>query len=511
MDQGQTGPAESQPKRGGVLTLLMNQSGDPPSFDLHQESGSAAMESAGPAYENLVAFNPANPREVIPELAEGWNLSADGLVYTFHLQRGIVFHNTNFFTSADAKFSLERVINPPGGTASPRRSTFLAVASIETPDDYTLRIVLKRPNPSLLVNLAQGWMAVYDKEWVESNGQDAPKKELMGTGPFRFKEYLPGSYILVERNPDYWQSGVPDLAGIKTLVVPDFSTRTAAFRTRQVDIARLYAQDAKQLEQELGDQIRIAVQPSPSFGALYMNTTRAPFDKLAVRQALNLAINRYEAVQVLAQGEGDIGGYMMPGGAWALSQEEVARFPGYARDKAPDLTKARNLLSQAGYPKGFTTEILTRNGRSFVDTAVLLQDQLRQLGVTATIVPVETVIANQRADRGEFQLLTWGHEFALDDPDAVYGEFYICQGARNWSRLCLQEFDALYERQSQEVDSAKRLALVQEMERKAVPEVSKIITHWNRRFDGIWGYVKNYVQHPSPFTNVRYRQVWLDR
>ena len=494
-----------------MLSVLMNQSGDPISFDLHQESGSATMETAGPIYENLVAFDAGDPTKIVGELAESWSFSADGRTMSIALRKGVRFQNGDAFTSADAKFSLERVISPPRGVVSPRGPAFAAVDRIDAPDEYTLRITLKRPNSSLIANLAQGWMAVYSKKWVEAKSQDIPKTELNGTGPFRLKTYLPGNNFEVERSADYWRFNVPYLDGVKTLIVPDFSTRVAAFRTGQVHIERLFAADAKQLKTDLGQQITVVEQSAPSFGALYMNTRRAPFDNPLVRQAVNLAVDRYQGVQVLAQGGGDIGGYMMPGGAWALPTEEIAKLPGYAKDKAPDIAKAIDLLKQAGYPSGFPSDLVTRTGQTNVATATLMQDQLKKIGISATIVPIDSATATGRANAGEFQLLTWGHEFALDDPDAVYGEFYACDGVRNWSRLCSSEFDALYQQQSQELDPFKRHALVQQMERLGIPLGGKIVTHWNHRIDGMWSYVKNYVQHPSPFTNVRYREVWLDK
>ncbi|MBI2886137.1 MAG: peptide ABC transporter substrate-binding protein, partial [Chloroflexi bacterium] len=108
-------------------------------------------------------------------------------------------------------------------------------------------------------------------------------------------------------------------------------------------------------------------------------------------------------------------------------------------------------------------------------------------------------------------LLTWSHGFALDDPDAVYGEFYNCTAPRNWSHLCTAEVDALFEKQSQEIDPAKRKALVLEMERKAVPTASKIITQWSRGRSASWKFVRDYVTHPSGYNNIRYRDVWLDK
>lgn len=504
-------PGAAQPKSGGVMVHLMNQAGDPPSFDLHQESTSATTQTAGPLYDNLIMFNPLKPDEIVPDLAEKWELAPDGKTYTFHLVKGVKFHNGNPFTAADVKFTLERVMNPPKGVVSPRRDAFGAITSIETPDDYTVKVNLKRPNPSLLPNLAQGWMAIYDKEWVESKGQDAPKKEMMGTGPFKLKDYTRGTSLEVERNPSYWVQGRPYLDGVKTLVVPDPGTRLAAFRTGQVMTFGLNASDFKVLQQEMADKLDFESGPSLGFGSLYMNTKRKPFDDARVREALNLLVDRYAAIQVLAQGEGMIGGFMLPGGPWSLPEEEIRKFSGYAKDKATELERAKKLMAEAGLSSGFDATIMTRNSQGYIDLSVFIIDQLKKLNINAKVNPVETTIAYDLARKADYDLLTWTHGFALDDPDAVYGEFYNCEAPRNWSHLCTAEVDQLFERQSQEIDPAKRSALVLEMERKAIPTATKIITHWSTGRNASWKFVRDYVRHPSGYNNIRFRDVWFDK
>lgn len=511
--QGESTPGQpaGQPKRGGLLVRLMNQAGDAPSFDLHQESTSATTESAGPMYDNLIMFNPIKPDEIVPDLAHKWDLSPDGKTYTFYLNKDVKFHNGNALTAGDVKFTLERVMEPPKGVVSPRRDAFSAISGIDTPDDYTVRINLKRPNPSLLPNLAQGWMAIYDKEWMEAKGQDAAKKEFMGTGPFRLKEYIRGTSMEVERNPNYWVEGKPYLDGIKTMVVPDPNTRLAAFKTGQVMYHALEVSDFKTLQQEMGDKLDFFTQGSLGFGSLYMNTKRKPYDDPRVREALNLVVDRNAAIQILAQGDAEHGGYMMPSGPWSLSQEEIVKFPGYGKDKTADLEKAKKLLAEAGLSAGWNATILTRNSQSYLDLSVFIIDQLKKVNVSAEVKPVETAQAYDIARKADYDLLTWSHGFALDDPDAVYGEFYNCTAPRNWSHLCSPEVDQLFEKQSQEVDPAKRKELVLQMERKAVPTASKIITHWNHSRSAQWKFVRDRIPHPSGYNNIRFRDVWLDK
>ncbi|MBI2888234.1 MAG: hypothetical protein HYY02_13660 [Chloroflexi bacterium] len=503
-------PAAVEGKRGGVLMLLFPQSGDPPTFDMHQESSNT--DAAAPVYDNLIMFDPARPGEIVPDLAESWELAPDGRSYLFRLRRGVRFQNGNPFTAADVKFTLERVINPPRGVNSPRKDAFPHVAGIETPDDYAVRILLKRPTPSLLPNLASGWMSMYDKEWIEAKGHEAPKKELMGTGPFKLKEYIRGTSLEYERNQDYWRKDRPYLDGIKMLIVPDQGTRGAAFRTGQVMMDGPNTLDFQKLKQEMGDQLNFqTIGGMGGIGFLHVNPSRKPFDDVRVREAINLVIDRDASIKVLAQGDADIGGFLPPSGAWTLSQEELRKLPGYAKDKTAEAEQAKRLMVEAGYAEGFKTNIFVRNRQPLIDASTFAVDQLRKLNITAEIKPQETARSYELSERGDFDMLVWGYGFALDDPDAIYSEHYLCNSFRNYARLCFPDIDALFERQSQEVDPAKRKALVLELERKAVPTAMKMVFGWSRARNVTWRYVKNYTLHPSSYNNTRFRDVWLDK
>lgn len=511
--QSEAGPGQApgQPKYGGVITILMFIGGDPKSFDTTQESDVAVLEAVGATYENLIKFNPLKPEEVVPDLAEKWELAPDGKSYTFHLRKGVKFHNGDPFASADVKFSLERVKNPPPGIVSPRRDTLGAVSSIETPDEYTVKVNLSRPNPSLLNALSQGWVTMFDKKWLEPKGDRALEREAMGTGPFRLKEYIRGTSVELEKNKDYYQKGLPYLDGKKTYIIPDPGTRLAALRTGQVMLYDISRSDLRMLQQEMSDKLDFAAVGSLGYSALVPNTTRKPYSDARVREALNLAMDRYAAVEVTQQGAGDIGGFMRAGGPWSLPKDEVAKFPGYGKEKTRDIARAKELLAQAGYPNGFSADVLTTTAASYQDLAVFMVDQLKKIGINATLKSQLQAEAYTLVRNGDFDMIAWRFGFAIDDPDAVYSEFYTCDAPRNWSKLCTADVDDLYNKQSQEVDPAKRKALVMELEKKAVPTASKIITQWNDVDFAKWKFVKNYVRHPSYYNNHRFLEVWLDR
>ncbi len=503
------GPAADQPRQGGILTQYFG--GDPPSFDLHQESTSAANLSASPAYNQLVIYDPLEPTKVKPDLATSWQVSPDGKTYTFQLAKDVKFHNGNALTAADAKFSLERVMSPPKGIRSPRQGAYSIVERVEAPDDATLRVVLKQPAPSLIMNLAVGYMAVYDKEFAETKGQNAFEKEVMGSGPFRFKEYIRGVSMEVERNKEYWVKDRPYLDGIKIFIIPDRNTALAAFRSGQLHIFSLTADDLKNLGPDLTS--KVTVQETMSYGhrGVDINVRKKPFDDPRVRQAVSLAIDRNAALKVLYLGEGKIGGYMPPHGQWGVSPEELAKIPGYGPNKASEIEQAKQLLSEAGFPSGFQTTITTRKLTSYEDVMVFAVDQLAKVGIKAQTKILETTQAYDAMSQGDFELGTWVYGVQTDDPDGIFGEHIICGAVRNYSGFCDKEVDALFNKQSQTLNVEERKKLVQEIERKALTLGGRVILRGGIGRPTLWNEVKNFKAHPDGDNNSKFQDVWMSK
>jgi peptide/nickel transport system substrate-binding protein len=502
------GPAAGgdQPRYGGVLTVWTG--GDPPNYDLHQNSTYMVLWPLAPCYNLLVQFDPQDPNRIIPDLAERWDVSSDGKIYTFYLKRDVRFHHGKPFKAEDVKASFERIIWPPKGVVSPRQGAFTAVDGIETPDDYTVRFVLKRPNPSLLPNIAQGWNVIYPKDVLEAKGD--MKKDVVGTGPFKFKEHVRGVSIELVKNPEYHVEGRPYLDGVKYFIIPDPNTALSAFISGQLLMYRpRLKSDAEEARRQLGDRVVIQTVQSYSFDTLTLNARRKPWDDPRVRLAVSLAIDRNAAIQVLAQGDGVAGGFMPAGGQWALPPEEIARLPGYSPNKAQEIEQARRLLAEAGYPNGFKTTMLTRKGADYEPISVFLKDQLAKVGIDAALDVQESAAAYDRLNQREFDSVPWGHAIALDDPDAVYGEFYLCKSERNYSGICDPEVEALFERQSQTLDPNERKRLVGELEKKALVTQTKIILLWRLDRTIHWSTVRNYRRHPSLYNNQRMQDVWL--
>lgn len=503
-------PKEPEPKRGGVLSLVQTL-GDPPSLDTHQESTGATTQAVHPSYDNLIRFDFNQPDKIVPDLAEKWDVSADGKKYTFHLVKGVKFHKGQPFTSADVKFTIERVMNPPKGMVSPRRDQFKAVTSIETPDDYTVVINTSRPNPSLLAALAQGVLPIYSKKWIEANDNDIPKKEINGTGPFKLKDYIRGVSVESVKNPDYWVKDLPYLDGIKQFLITDPNTALAAFRTGQVMMFSIPAANSEMVKQEMADKVTFFPSEGEGFTALIPNNKRKPWDDVRVKQALNLAIDRNAAIQVLQQGSGVLGAYLKTSGFWGLPQEELAKLPGYGKDKEKDIEQAKKLLAEAGLSTSMDIVMITRQLASYEQTAVFYADQLKKIGINATIRQHETTAAYDLIRKGEYDLISWGFGYSLEDPDAVYGEFVLCGAVRNWGNACTPEVDQLFEKQTQELDITKRQQLVKEMERKALLANQMIVSNRSIGLTGLYKYIKGYTPHAATRNNQRFSYVWLDK
>ncbi|MBI2888205.1 MAG: ABC transporter substrate-binding protein [Chloroflexi bacterium] len=499
-----------KPQYGGVLNLPATS--DPPTLDLHSSSTVGTSLPVQPAMNPLVRYDPLEPTmtKVEPNLAERWEVSPDGKTFTFHLVKGVKFHQGGDFTAHDAKFSFERQKTPEKGGVRPRRAAFEPVERMDVVDDYTLRVVMTRPYASFLANIAQGWMAMLDKEWVEA-GHD-PAKEVNGTGPFVFKEYTRGVSVELTKNPSYWKKGYPYLDGVKYFIITDSNTILAACRTGNIVTCDLdNKQEQEDLSKALGDQMRFE-KTSGGWGATFVNlsTLRKPYDDLRVRQALALAIDQDAALKVLRDGEGYRQGYMPAKGPWSIPPEELAKFPGYGSDVEKNRAEARRLLAEAGYPNGFRVNMGTRQRPGDENPSIFVKDQWEKIGVIGTLQIIETQKAYEIMDKGDYEVFLWGTAYAFDDPDAIFAEHYTCTAARNYSKLCVEAVDKLFKQQSETLDLEQRRKLVREMEKAALAALPKIVLPISTAGAmGVWNTLRDWRRQPSTYSNRHWEQAWL--
>jgi peptide/nickel transport system substrate-binding protein len=505
-----TGGQPSAAKSGGTLNYLIG--GDPPNLDHHANSTYLVNHAINEGYNQLLQMDPAvadeAPTAVIPDLAESWEIADDGMTYTFSLVKNAKYHDGTAFTSEDVEASMDRVKNPPSGVPSPRQGQIEPIETIETPDAHTVVFKLNRPmsSLSLLPILAQGWMSIYSAKDIAADFDFS--KGINGTGPFRFKEYQRGNRVVWEKNADYHVEGRPYLDGITVFVIPDSSTRLANFQSGALHVSDLLSvKDSETMQRELGDKVTLHNIPGYGFSTINFGQRDPWFDE-RVRQAISMAHNRDDFVKIVQQGEGRMGGYLSPGGFWALTEEETLELPGYERYSEATVSEARKLLDAAGVADGFETTILTRNISE--NLSLFIQDQLAKVGIKATPQVLESAAAYDALNQRNFDLAPWGHAYAVDDPDAVFAEFYITDAPRNYSEISTPGIDDLFLKQSMEQDQEQRQEMVRELQRIALPKGGKVILGWSNRRGGAWNQVKDWLLHSSNYNNQRWENVWLD-
>jgi peptide/nickel transport system substrate-binding protein len=506
------------PKYGGVLVI--HPLSAPPSLSPHEESTIATVQQASPCFNNLVYFDPAKKQEsgdtLIPELAERWSWQDNYRNLVFFLRKDVRWHDGKPFTSRDVKYTFDVVRGAPEAQArlraNPRKLWYENVEAIEAPETHTVVFRLKRPQPSLLPMLASGYSPVYPAHVPVAEF----RTRCIGTGPFKLKEHKPGESLEYVKNPDYFVKGRPYLDGIKWIMIKDRSTQIAALQAGQLDVGGSGWNQAN-AEAAKGGEARLVMVVSDSNvnDNVLVNFKRPPFTDRRVRLALNLALDRKAYLVGPRQGAATFGGAMLPrpSGVWGLPEADVKRLPGMG-DPAQQKAEAQRVLSEAGYGPGKPLKLVvsTRALGIYVDTASWMVDQLRQVGVDATLEQIETGVWHPKMSRLDYQVALNLTGIGIDDPDANFFENYRCGSQRNFSGYCSEEIDRLMVEQSQTLDRAKRLKLVHEIDRRLQQDGARPILGWGKQYALYWPRVKNWVQHDNSIYNQsRMQDVWLDK
>jgi len=508
----------ARPKRGGILNTVLIE--DPPGLIIHESATVSNVWPMSPCYSNLVFFDPLKGQEsvdtIIPELAERWSWQDNYRNLVFFLRRNVKWHDGKPFTSADVKYTFDVAREAPEAPArlrlSARKEWWSSVASIEAPEPYTVVFHLKRPQPSLLLMLASGYSPVLPAH-VPLNEL---RQKCVGTGPFRQKEWLRGQMVELERNPDYFVPDRPHLDGIRYTIIRERGTRLAALQAGRLDafvpleMTKAMADTAKSVIKEL---VITEIGQNGSDNVL-LNHKRPPFDNPLVRKAVNFALDRRAYVKSVRQDGAVIGAALMPRpmGFWGLADADLRTMAGY-RDPARDKAEARRLLAEAGYGPGkpLRLEMVTRTSPIYVDLASFAVDQLRLVGVEATVKQLDTSAWFPALARREFQIAANLTAGGFDDPDAYLVENYKCGSSRNYTDYCNEATDRQIEAQSQELDRAKRLKMVGDIQRTLEAEVARPMLGWRKEYFAQYPYVKNLVPHNALYNYGRMQEVWLDK
>ena len=395
----------------------------------------------------------------------------------------------------------------------PRQSQMKIIRTMETPDPYTLVLKLTRPSSPLtmLPVLGQGWLLIYSEGSIKSNFDFRTK--INGTGPYRLTEYKLGTQVLLEKNKNYHVPNRPYMDGVDIYVIPDASTQLAQTQAGNLLLNdRVFPNDQTAFKKSAdAEKFTYPSIPVLSMTSLLVNTTRTPWKDDRVRQALSMSFDRNAAIQILQSGVGNLGGYLLPGGSWALPKEDFEKLPGYTPHSEAGVAEAKKLLAAAGVPADFKTPVQTGPATDNRATATYMISQLQKLGWNVTADIQDSATGRARLIAGEFDLSNHNMPGAIDDPDTTFQEHLLKDAPSNFAKTSKQDVEDLFLKQTSELDPVKRAALAKDLQKAALVQWGMIAIYWRNRNAIINKQVKDYVLHMNSYNNERYESVWLDK
>jgi peptide/nickel transport system substrate-binding protein len=473
-----SGAAQATPARGGYLHHLAAYSAaniDPATTEDSTAYGFVETDWYDPLtrieYKPGVDWRIAN--NVTPWLADQFE-QPDKTTYTFTIRRGVKFHNGDGLTAQDVVFTYGR-IRDPATKANPNVRMYLdSVDKVEAPDDFTVRLTTKQPNPDFLPGISGRNVPIVCQKYVES-GADITKTE-NGTGPFKLASYQKDSTALATRFADSWLTLGPYLDGIKIVLKTDDSTASAAFTAGEADFVSLH--DRKEADPVLRATPKAQSEEFPveEIHGVVFNQTKAPFSDMRVRKAIHLVIDRQAADKAVNFGDGLIGGPIVVVGktGWGIQPDELKTLAGYKQPKDQDVAEAKRLMQEAGFGGGFKTTLgFSNTNASAPAYAQVVQQQVKQLSIDVDLLSLDNANFTQRRVKPDYDLMIVS-EGSLSTPGtAALSSFYSAGVYAKPAGINNPDLDSLIAAQGAEFDYGKRGALFAQIERMILDNAYK--------------------------------------
>jgi peptide/nickel transport system substrate-binding protein len=459
-------------------------------------------------YNGLLKFDvgPGNGPESseastpVPDLAESFEVSDDGLTYTFKLRQGIKFHNGMDLTTEDAAFSLNRIRSE--GPEFQRSYAFTPVSDVVATDATTVTVTLSEPYAAFINQVAAAYTRIAPKSVIEELGD--MKGTMIGTGPFKVDEYTRGQKFVLSRNEDYWEEGVPYLDGIDITIMPDAATQLAAFTAGQLDI--LTPQGHSQVGALQGTNPDIVVTEWAGMGmsGIGCNVAKPPFDDIRVRQAMFYAINQQQIIDIVHEGHGFLQRSVPPAFAdWVVPYEELPL------GDAPNLEKAQALLAEADLADGFDVQCKTVV-RYTQQEATVASEQFKEVGINMEILDVEYGAFLEARNNSDFDLIAFGLSPFGDIEDFTYALFQT-ESSRNYGGWGNAELDELFAQGRAETDLETRKEIFREIQAVIAENVWIVDLARATSLEVSHPYVKDYPSAQNPERGLAFHRVWLDK
>lgn len=452
--------AAAAPVSGGTLNVALT--GNPTTMDPATAGVYTSLQVLDNIFSKLITMDEAG--KFVPELAKSWKQN-DPLTYTFDLVSNATFHNGEKFTATDVKYTFERIANPK--TASSYALAYTSIKTIEVKSPTQVVFHLSTPFAPLLTNLAQNGEIV-NKKAIES--PDSARKPV-GTGPFMFVEWVQSDHVTLKKNPDYFVAGKPYLDQVIFKFLAVDQSRIEALQSGQLDWA-----DAIPLNQMAALKKNPAYTYATSTQAgipdfLAFNTSKAPFNNKALRQAVAAAVDRKEILNIAYFGAGEAGHMDVPSGSRWYEQPP-------ADQSAPDLTLAKQKMVEAGYPNGLTVTYLSLpQYPELQKTGVVLRDQLKKIGITVNLEQLEVTVWFGRYAKGDYEM-TSAYWSGTIDPDNFYSTQLQTGSSNNDTKYSNKAVDALITKARASTDDAERKTLYGQIRKIVWEDAPLVFLHY---------------------------------
>jgi len=508
---------EPNPKRGGVLRYgILNR---PPHFDVHHSGTVGNIGTQGCMFDNLIRRDPRDSGQtIVPDLAHSWEIAKDGKTYTFHLRQGVQFHDGTDFTSADIKATFDRISKPPAGVSIPRSALFTAVSEINARDKYTVEFKLASPRSVnfMMSAFASGWNVIFSKKTLEENNYNLRKVlNIPGTGPYRTQRRVENEIWVMEKNPNYWNKGLPYLDAIEFYNLLPFSPELgSAILSGRVDYAR--ALDPVTAR-------RAATIPGMSTAKFYqsvihatwVNAKRKPFDDPRVRRALHLIFEKQILVDIVKDVSPlMVGGFIYPFSEFATPKDQLVKRLGYQEDPAAAIKEAKSLLAAAGQSGNMRPlDFMVRDLNHHKLFGQAIQSMLREVNIQSDIRTVVESTWFGDVTTGNYDMAVGAIVSSLLDPSDYFNAWYRTDGPQNYSFWHNAEFDKMVDQIDTEIDAGKRLALIRQAEDVMEQDPPLLPVAWENILDVWFNYVKghNPKDYFGIYDVVRFDTYWLDK
>jgi len=459
------------------MTLKVVTRSNPGQWDLHYcASIFSCLIPAGRQFNQLLEYDPVNPKEIIGDLARSWEVSADGKEYIFRLHDA-KWSDGQPVTAEDIKFTLDRIVEPGAVRSRVKAiSTFYEHGTAEVIDPKTVRVPLKFAAATFLMSMATDYVKMYPQHVADGLAQDDANLafNLIGSGPWILKDFERGSSFEYEKNPNYFKPGRPFFPALQSFIIRDGARRLAAIQTAQVQTVdgphpfwspRIMGE----LVKATNGRIKANLLLGSNVRAFVLNQKMKPFDDVRVRKAIYLGVDRQNIVDIVLTHEdfgryGVEGTFFPPGVAEEPDKLAAAGAPGYRAPKAQDIAEAKAFLAEAGYPNGFTANLNFSSSVANVRVAEVVSEQLRRdFGIDFVLRPVDTATYHAVLQEGTMEATISASAPLIFDPSDSLNQFFALNVEKNPDNWADPRMTELMLAQEKEIDPANRLAMFKEM------------------------------------------------